>query len=152
MPQEPAGRAAARKPALALLVGLALMLMAHVVACAVHPTGSPHHTAASGHAVHTESGTNVLLAPDTSAWPADHGGHEHPVPGAMCCDPADWPADVRAPAGTLLLALLLLGLIVLRRRPDDEAMSGAPPGRRDTAATPLLSGAHLLRLVCVSRT
>ncbi|MEU0170572.1 hypothetical protein ABZ214_34855 [Streptomyces iakyrus] len=152
MPQESAGCAVARKPAFALLVGLALMLLAHVVACAVHPAESSHHVAAVGHAVHADSGTDVLLAPDASAWSEDHGAHEHPGPGAMCCDPADWPADVRAPAGTLLLALLLLGLIVLRRRPEDEALSGAPPGRRDTAATPLLSGAHLLRLVCVSRT
>jgi hypothetical protein len=152
MPQEFADCTRVRKPALTLLVGLALMLVAHVVACAVHPAESPHHAAAAAHAMPAESGADVLLTPDVSAWSTAHGTDEHPGPGAVCCDPADWPADVRVPAGALLLAFLLLGLIVVRRRLEDPAPSGTPPGRRDTAGTSSLSGAHLLRLVCVSRT
>ncbi|KAF5990703.1 hypothetical protein [Streptomyces sp. WAC00263] len=153
MPQESADCAGSRRPALALLVGLVLMLMAHVVACAVHQAESHVHAAAAASSAQAESTSDVpMLVSDASACSASHGADEHPGHGAACCDPADWPADLRAPAGALLLALLLLGLLPLRHRTEDPATSGAPPGRGDTAGAPSLTGPHLLRLVCVSRT
>lgn len=152
MPQESAGCAGSRKPALALLVGLVLMLMAHVVACAVHPAESHVHAAAAASMEQAESGADVpLLVSDALACSASHGADEHPGHGAACCDPADLPADLRVPAGALTLALLLIGLLPLRHRAEDPAQSGAPTGG-DTAGAPSLTGLHLLRLVCVSRT
>jgi hypothetical protein len=153
MPQESAGHAGSRKPAFALLVGLVLMLMAHAVACAVHPAESHVHAAAAASSEQAESAADVPpLASDASPCSASHGRDEHPRHGAACCDPADWPADLRVPTGALVLALLLLGLLPLRHRAEDPAMSGAPPGRGGTAGAPSLTGPHLLRLVCVSRT
>ncbi|MFF7642912.1 hypothetical protein [Streptomyces canus] len=153
MPQESAGCAWSRKPALALLVGLVLMLMAHVVGCAVHPAESHVHAAAAASSEQAEPGADVpVLAADASACSASHGADEHPGHGAACCDPAERPADLRVPAGALILALLLLGLLSLRHRTEDPAQSGAPPGRGDTAGALSLTGPHLLRLVCVSRT
>ncbi|WP_190093942.1 hypothetical protein [Streptomyces melanogenes] len=159
MPPESAGRAGARKPALALLMGLALLLIAHVVACAVHSAGhhgrpaavassSPSPTQASA-----RCGAPVLLSPsDTVLCSAGHGGDEHPGHGAVCCDPAHWPAEVRAPVQALFLVLQLLALLVLRRPGTAVEAYGAPPGRSDTADVSSLTGPHLLRLVCVSRT
>ena len=153
MPQDSAGCARSRKPALALLVGLVLMLMAYVVACAVHSAEGHVHAAETVSSKQAESAVGIpLLAADASACSAAHGADDHPGHGAACCHPADWPADLRVPAGSLLLALLLLGLLSLRHRTEDPATSGAPPGRGATAAGPSLAGPHLLRLVCVSRT
>ncbi|GAA3803370.1 hypothetical protein [Streptomyces chiangmaiensis] len=154
MPQESAGCAGVRKPALALLVGLVLMLLAHAVSCAAHPAeGHAHATAVVAAAVHEEAGTDSLR----SAWEMEdcalaHGADGHPEHGIVCCDPADWPADTRVPAGTLLLAFTLFALLSLRRRVVDAEKSGAPPGGGDSAAVPISGGSHLLRLVCVSRT
>ncbi|MFF7643902.1 hypothetical protein [Streptomyces canus] len=153
MPQESAGCAGSRKPALALLVGLVLMLMAHVVACAVHPAESHVHAAAAASSKQAESAAEIpLLAADGSACSTAHGADEHPGHGAACCDPADRPAGLRVPAGAVILALLLFGLLPLRHRTEDPTTSGGPPGRGDTAGAPSLAGLHLLRLVCVSRT
>lgn len=154
MPQESAGCARVRRPALALLVGLVLMLLAHAVACAGHPAdGHAHPTAAAASAVHEEAGADSLR----SAWEAAdcglaHGADEHPGHGTLCCDPADWPAEARGPAGALLLAFTLIALLFLRHRVVDTATSGAPPGGGDPAAVPTPGGSHLLNLVCVSRT
>lgn len=154
MPQESAGCARVRKPALALLVGLVLMLLAHAVACAVHPAeGHSHATAVAASAMHEEAGADSLR----SAWEAadcalTHGADGHPDHGIACCDPADWPADTRVPVGTLLLAFTLIALLCLRHRVVDSETSGAPPGGGDPAAVPTPGGSHLLSLVCVSRT
>ncbi|WP_369254972.1 hypothetical protein [Streptomyces sp. R35] len=153
MPQEPVGRTASRKPTLALLVGLALLLMAHVVACAAHAAASHTHPAAAASSVHAASGADdPPQVSDASDCAADGEGDDHPGHGATCCDPADWTANVRAPAGALLLALSLLALLVLRRRGEDRATSGGPPGGRETSDGPSPGGPRLLRLVCVSRT
>jgi hypothetical protein len=154
MPQESAGCARVRKPALVLLVCLVLMLLAHAVACAAHPAdGHSHGTAAVASTVHGETGADSLR----SAWEAAdcalaHGVDDHPGHGIACCDPADWPADARVPAGALLFAFMLIALLSLRHRVVDAVMSGTPPGGGDPAAVPPSGGSHLLRLVCVSRT
>lgn len=153
MPQEPVGRTASRKPTLALLVGLTLLLMAHVVACAAHAAASHTHPAAAAPSAHAESGAdNPPWVSAASDCAANGEGDDDPGHGATCCDPADWTANVRAPAGALLLALPLLALLVLRSRGEDPATSGGPPGRRETSDGPPLGGPRLLRLVCVSRT
>ncbi|MFF4550704.1 hypothetical protein [Streptomyces sp. NPDC001435] len=154
MPQESAGCAGVRKPALALLVGLVLMLLTHVVACAAHPAeGHSHATVMAASAVHEESGADSLRSAwETADWALIHGVDEHPEHGIACCDPADWPADTRVPAGTLLLAFMLIALLSLGHRVVDPETSGAPPGGGDWAAVPTPGGSHLLNLVCVSRT
>jgi hypothetical protein len=153
MPQEPAGCPRARKPALALLMGLALMLLAHVAACAVHSTEGHVHATAASPTEHAGFGSDVhLFTSDASACPALDAIDHHPGHGATCCDPADLPADVRAPAAALLLAVLLLALLQSRHRLDDPTTSGTPPGRGDATRAPCLTGPHLLRFVCVSRT
>ncbi|MEU1273212.1 hypothetical protein [Streptomyces sp. NPDC005799] len=154
MPQESAGCARVRRPALALLVGLVLMLLAHAVACAGHPAGGhAHATTVSASAVHEEARADSLR----SAWEAvdcalTHAVDGHSEHGIACCDPADWPADTRVPAGTLLLAFTLIVLLSLRHRVMDLVMSGAPPGGGNPAVVPPPGGSHLLNLVCVSRT
>ncbi|WP_316740945.1 hypothetical protein [Streptomyces sp. MK7] len=61
MPQEPAGCAGVRKPALAVLVSLVLMLLVHVIACATHPDeGHSHATAVAASAVHKDTGADTL--------------------------------------------------------------------------------------------
>ncbi|MFF6829821.1 hypothetical protein [Streptomyces longwoodensis] len=154
MPQESAGCAGVRRPALALLVGLVLTLLAHAVACAAHPAeGHSHATAASASAVHEEAGADILRSAwETADCALTHGADGHSHHGIACCDPADWPADTRVPAGTLLLAFTLIALLCLRHRVVDPVTSGAPPGGGDPAAVPTPGGSHLLRLVCVSRT
>ncbi|MBA2948884.1 hypothetical protein [Streptomyces himalayensis] len=153
MPQESAGCARVRKPALAILVCLVLMLLAHVVACAMHPADGHGHALATSPTHHEVAGSGIpQIVPDAIACFEIHGADEHPGHGPACCDPADWPADVRVTAGTLLLALLLLALIRLRHRAGDPVTSGAPPGRGDTTGASAPAGLHLLRLVCVSRT
>ena len=154
MPQESADYAEARKPALALLVGLVLMLLAHVVACAAHPAeGHLHATAAAVSAVDEEAVVDSLRSTwESSDCALAYGADGHPGHDALCCDPADWPADLRVPAGTLLLAFTLIALLLLRHRVVDPVTLGAPPGGGDPAAVPIDGGCHLLRLVCVSRT
>ncbi|MEU6200296.1 hypothetical protein [Streptomyces sp. NPDC047061] len=154
MPQESAGCARMRKPALALLVGLVLMLLAHAVACAADlDDGHPHATTAAASAVYQEAGANGLR----SVWAVadcalDHGADEHDGHCSLCCDPADRPAELRVPAGALVLALALIALLSLRHRVVDPVASGGPPGGGDPAAVPNSGGARLLNLVCVSRT
>lgn len=154
MPQESAGCARVRKPALALLVGLVLMLLAHAVACAAHlDDGHPHAATVAASAVHQEAGANsprsVRVAADCAL---DHGADEHDGHCTLCCDPADRPAGPRVPAGTLVLAFTLIALLSLRHRVVDPASSGGPPGGGDPAAMPNSGGPRLLNLVCVSRT
>ncbi|MFJ3770750.1 hypothetical protein ACIPX0_03550 [Streptomyces sp. NPDC090075] len=154
MPQESAGCARVRRPALALLVGLVLMLLAHAVACAADlDDGHPHATTAAASAAHPEAGANS----PRSAWvvadcASDHGADEHDGHCTLCCDPADRPAGPRVPAQTLVLALALLALLSLRHRVVDPVPSGGPPGGGDPAAVPCSAGPRLLNLVCVSRT
>ncbi|MET7479832.1 hypothetical protein ABZT17_36485 [Streptomyces sp. NPDC005648] len=154
MPQESAGCARVRRPALALLVGLVLMLLAHAVACASDlDDGYPHATTVAAPAAHQEAGANS----PRSVWAVadcalDHGADDHDGHCTLCCDPADRPADPRVPAGTLVLAFTLIALLSLRHRMVDPVTSGGPPGRRDPAALPTPGGPHLLKLVCVSRT
>ncbi|MFJ9011611.1 hypothetical protein [Streptomyces canus] len=153
MPQESAGCAVARKPALVLLVGLVLMLLAHVVSCALHSGEEhPHATAATMSSAHEAFGADILpLVSDAPAFSAAHGSDGHQDHGTACCDPADRPADLRTSAGALFLSLLLLALFPLRDRARDLLASGAPPGQGTAACTPT-AGLHLLRFVCVSRT
>ncbi|MHC3392759.1 hypothetical protein ACLQ2E_25305 [Streptomyces lavendulocolor] len=155
MPQESVGRAApSRRPALVLLVGLVLTLMAHLVACALH-AGEDHGPAvsAASHA-HGERGAGVLAAslitgPACSVSGDDgHSGDHH----VLCCDPADVPVQLRTAAGTVLPAFLLLAVLPLGRRPEDSAASGTPPGGGDASGTSWSAGPALLRVVCVSRT
>ncbi|GAA2491722.1 hypothetical protein [Streptomyces longisporus] len=154
MPQESAGCVSGRKPALAFLVGLVLMLLAHAVACATHPAeGRSHAATVAASAVHEEAGTGGLKSTGEGADCAPtHGVDGHSHHGIACCDPADWPADTRVPAGALLLAFALTALLSLRHRVVGADTSGAPPGRGHTAAVPTSGGSHLLSLVCVSRT
>ncbi|MFF4351001.1 hypothetical protein [Streptomyces sp. NPDC001530] len=156
MPQEPAGCVLPRKPALALLVGLALLLMAHVMACAAHAAESHLHPAAAASSTHAESGADVADVPrwvsDVSDCSTSGDADGHPGHDVSCCDPADWPANLRAPAGALLLALSLLALLALRRRAADPATSCGPPGPGETVGALSPGGPPLLRLVCVSRT
>ncbi|MFF4576579.1 hypothetical protein [Streptomyces sp. NPDC001410] len=154
MPQESAGCAGVRKPALALLVGLVLMLLAHVVACSVHPAeGRSHVTAMAASAMHEEAGADSLRsALETADCALIQGADEHTGHGIACCDPADWPADLRVPAGALLLAFTLIALLSLRHRVVDPKTFGAPPGGGGPAAGATPGGSHLLRFVCVSRT
>ena len=143
-----------RKPALALLVGLVLMLLAHAVACAAHlDDGHPHATTAAASAVHQEAGADS----PSSVWAVadcalDHGADEHDGHCILCCDPADRPAGLRVPAGALVLALTLIALLSLRHRVADPVTSGGPPGGGDPEDVPHSGGAQLLNLVCVSRT
>ncbi|MBW8795387.1 MAG: hypothetical protein JF597_17840 [Streptomyces sp.] len=154
MPQESAGCARVRRPALALLVGLVLMLLAHAVACAADlDDGHPHATTVAASAVHQEAGADssrsVWVAADCAL---DHGADEHDGHCTLCCEPADRPAGPRVPAGTLVLAFTLIALLSLRHRVVDPVMSGGPQGGGDPAAVPTPGGSHLLNLVCVSRT
>jgi hypothetical protein len=153
MPQESAGYAVARKPALVLLVGLVLMLLVHVVSCALHSgEGHPHATGATVSLAHEAFGADILpLVSDAAACSAAHGADGHHDHDAVCCDPADWPADLRTSAGALFLSLLLLALFPLHDRARDLLASGAPPGQGAPACAPT-AGLHLLRFVCVSRT
>jgi hypothetical protein len=131
--------------------------MAHVVACAAHAAESHVHPAAalsSTHAEsHAESGADVpRLVTHMSHCSANGEADRHPGHGATCCDPADWTANLPAPAGALLLALSLLALLVLRRRGEGPATSHGPPGQGETVGARSPGGPQLLRLVCVSRT
>ncbi|MEV5880690.1 hypothetical protein AB0L75_42265 [Streptomyces sp. NPDC052101] len=158
MPQRSAGCAGVRKPALALLVGLVLMLLAHAVACAAHGAGEHEHgMTAVASAMYQEAGAASTLRPvgeaaDCALTHGPDGSDGHTGHDTACCDPADWPAGTRATAGTLLLAFTLIALLSLRHRTLGPVMPGSPPGGGDRAAVPAPDGAHLLRLVCVSRT
>ncbi|EST35688.1 hypothetical protein [Streptomyces roseochromogenus] len=152
MPQESvAGRAGRRTPVLAILVGLTLMLVAHVVSCALHHLdGAPHIAARTVSMTSEAQGAGALAVVSGSAGrPAGHdvdGHHDH---DSTCCDPADRPADLRASTAALVLALLVL---VLARR---GLLSPSVPdtlGRAGPERSPACAGVHLLRCVCVSRT
>ncbi|ALV33127.1 hypothetical protein [Streptomyces sp. CdTB01] len=154
MPRESVGRAQARGPAFVLLLGLALTLMAHLVACAAHAT-EDHRPAVAAVASAAQEEHGADAHPLLSAGPAcsvSGGADDHPEHDVLCCDPADTPVSLRAAAGTTLLALLLLVLSSLGRRPEDLAVSGAPPGRAETSDARAYTGSALLRIVCVSRT
>ena len=135
-------------------MGLVLMLLAHVVACAAHSAERHSHvTPLAAQAVHEQVGADSLRSVGEMAYcDLTHGADGHSDHGIACCDPADWPADPRVPAGTLLLVFTLIALLRLRDSATGPVTSGAPPGGGDTAAVPIPSGSHLLRLVCVSRT
>ncbi|MER6381326.1 hypothetical protein ACWDBD_28410 [Streptomyces sp. NPDC001118] len=152
MPQESvAGRAGRRTPALALLVGLTLLIVAHVISCALHHVDGHAHTAARAES--TRSGAHgvdaPVLASGSAGRPAGHDADDHPDHDPTCCDPADRPADLRASTAALVLALLVL---VLARR--DLAGPSAPgaPGRAGPEPPSACAGVPLLRFVCVSRT
>src|SRR5262245_19444548 len=113
MPQESAGCARVRKPALALHVGLVLMLLAHAVACAAHlDDGHPYATTVAAPAVHQEAGADsprsVWAVADSALG---HGADEHDGHCTLCCDPAARPANPRVPAGILVLAFTLIALL-----------------------------------------
>ncbi|GAA3500935.1 hypothetical protein GCM10019016_080420 [Streptomyces prasinosporus] len=154
MPQGSVGRAASRKPALVLLVGLVLTLTAHLVACAVHAAEDhgPAVSAASPthgkHGAHTHGTLAAGPACSPVGWADEHPGQD----ADLCCDPADLPADLRAASGSMLLAFPFLALLSLGRRPEDPTASGAPPGPGEGSRAPGSSGLTLLQLVCVSRT
>ncbi|MEU8031501.1 hypothetical protein AB0C13_23140 [Streptomyces sp. NPDC049099] len=160
MPQESAGCAGVRKPALVLLLGLVLLLLAHAVACAGHlADGHAHDLHVQGVPVAApvapeEAGAAVLRSVREAAEDLGpgHGAGEHPGHGSVCCDPADLPAGPRATAGAVLLAFALLALLFVRQRPVDPAPPGAPPGRAGPEPVGSPCGSHLLHLVCVSRT
>lgn len=153
MPQESAGRPGRRAPALVLLVGLAMMLAAHVVSCALR-----HADVHSPTTAETVSVTRVvpsaglpLPGSGVAACRADHDADEHPGDGIACCDPADRPAELRASSTALILALLL-PVLTRTGRATDPLLPGAKPGGAGPERTSTSSGPHLLRLVCVSRT
>ena len=157
MPQGSVGRAASRRPALVLLVGLVLTLTAHLVACAVHAAedhgpavsaASPAHGEHGAHGEHTHGTVAAGPACSPAGWADGHPGHDD----VLCCDPADVPADLRAASGSMLLAFPFLALLSLGRRPEDPTASGAPPGPGDGSRAPGSTGPTLLQLVCVSRT
>ncbi|MGW1893468.1 hypothetical protein ACWCP6_24945 [Streptomyces sp. NPDC002004] len=159
MPQEAAGRAGSRMPGLVLLVGLALTLLAHVTACAMHMADGGHHRA--GPVALSVRGTSGAPASGAVAravgvagegQPGRGAGGEHPGHGEECCGPADCRAEPRSPAGALFLALLLLGLSPSWRRTGDPPVAAVPRGHPDTAAVPAPTGPRTLRMVCVSRT
>ncbi|MEU3845007.1 hypothetical protein AB0E88_33875 [Streptomyces sp. NPDC028635] len=150
MPQENAGRTPVRAPALALLVGLVLTLLTHVVLCALHSHGDEEHTRA---AVPIAATAPVQAA---GAWVREAvdcgGGHDagapgHPGHGVLCCDPADRAGDVRVPGAASLLILMFTALTV--RGPSAPP---APPSRARATGVPARRGPDVLRLVCVSRT
>lgn len=153
MPQESAGRLERRTPALALLVGLALMLMAHVVSCALHHADAHSHTVAESMAM-TSAAPSVGAPPlgsDAAACSADHDAGDHPGHGTACCDPADRPADLRGSSAALILAMLLR-VLTRTGRTGDLLLPGAPQGGSGPEPPSDSGGLHLLRLVCVSRT
>ncbi|WP_433448377.1 hypothetical protein ACQPXS_08155 [Streptomyces sp. CA-142005] len=153
MPQESVGRPQRRTSALALLVGLALMLVAHVVSCALHPADAHSHTMAETMAM-TSAAPSVGAPPlgsDAVARSGDHDADGHTNHGMACCDPADRPADLRASTAALVLALLLL-VLARTGRAGDALLPGAPPGGAGREPPSSSDGLHLLRLVCVSRT
>ncbi|MQY34006.1 hypothetical protein SRB17_19720 [Streptomyces sp. RB17] len=155
MPQESAGRPERRAPALALLVGLALLLVAHVVSCALHPADAHSHTVAETMAMTSAVPSAVGVVPplgsDAAASSADRDAGEHPGHGTGCCDPADRPADLRASTAALLLALLLL-VLARTGRAGAPLLPSAPPGGAGPEPPSASGGLPLLRLVCVSRT
>ncbi|MGW3204201.1 hypothetical protein [Streptomyces sp. NPDC001135] len=155
MPQESAGCAGVRTPALALLLGLVLLLLAHAVACAGHlADGRAHDAPVAAPAPHEAAGAAVPRSGPEVAEDGDpgHGADEHPGHGSVCCDPADLPAGPRGTAGAVLLAFVLLALLSPRRRALECLPPGALPGRAGPGPVPAPCGSHLLNLVCVSRT
>ncbi|MFJ3233878.1 hypothetical protein [Streptomyces sp. NPDC086787] len=145
MPQEPVGRAPARGPALVLLLGVVLTLLAHLVACAAHALEE-----------HRPTTTTAVTAVTVTAAQGDPSGQEPDEDDdQLCCDPSHVLAYLRAPLASLLLALLLvLHLCHLRdrRRAGRTVVGGAPPGRAGTRDRPARTGPALLRAVGVSRT
>ncbi|MEU2715530.1 hypothetical protein [Streptomyces sp. NPDC007205] len=155
MPQESAGRAGARKPAPALLLGLVLLLLSHAAACAGHlADGHAHDAPVAMSAAPEAAGAAVLRSVRQAAEDGDpgHGAREHPGHDSLCCDPADLPAGPRVTAGAVLLAYTLLALLSLRHRAVDVVPQGAPPGGVSPDPVRGPCGSHLLNLVCVSRT
>ncbi|MEV0981690.1 hypothetical protein [Streptomyces sp. NPDC049915] len=147
MPQETAGRTPVRGPVLALLVGLVLTLLTHVVLCALHAHGDEAHgrtAAPTAVAAPVQPGTREAV--DCVAG-HDTGAPGHPGHGVLCCDPADRAADIRVPGAALPLTLLLTALTV--RGPGAPP---TPPARPRTTGAPARSGPGVLSLVCVSRT
>ncbi|OLZ74343.1 hypothetical protein AV521_01285 [Streptomyces sp. IMTB 2501] len=138
-------------PVLALLVGLTLMLVAHVVSCALHHLDGHPHTAPRTVSMTGEAHGAVALAvvSDSAGRPAGHGADGHHDHDTSCCDPADRPADHRASTAALVLALLLL---VLARRDLLSPSARDTLGRAGPERPPACAGVHILRLVCVSRT
>ncbi|MFF3911907.1 hypothetical protein ACFYZB_00280 [Streptomyces sp. NPDC001852] len=152
MPQEWAvGRARRRTPALVILVGLTLMLVAHVASCALHHADSHSHTASQTMSMTSEAhGAGVsAVASDSAGCSAGHDADDHPDHDHACCDPADRPADLRTSTASLVLTLLVL--VASRRDPAGllvpNALERAGPEHPSACV-----GVHLLRLVCVSRT
>ncbi|MFJ7244348.1 hypothetical protein ACIQWA_06810 [Kitasatospora sp. NPDC098652] len=124
-----------RAPLIALVLGLVLLAMAHLTACAAHEHGTPHATTATvleRHAVAECAGSDRA-----------HGQHsaDH-----LCCDAADGSATVPGRTGLLLLGLAVAALLLPDFRPPVRAIGAGPfmPLSR--------GGTSLLRLACVSRT
>ncbi|WP_328747291.1 hypothetical protein OHT57_17175 [Streptomyces sp. NBC_00285] len=153
MPQEYVGCASARRPTLVLLLGVAMTLMAHLVACGVHAT-EDHRPAVTASTERGQHGVDALpLAAADLACSATDAGDGNPDHDVLCCGPAHVLAYLPAPIGAMLLALLLLVLLPLRHRSQEATASGTPPGPEETPeARRILTGSSLLRIVCVSRT
>ncbi|WP_369393809.1 hypothetical protein AB5J72_44335 [Streptomyces sp. CG1] len=146
-----AGRAGRRTPVLAILVGLTLMLVAHVISCALHHLDGHPHTAARTVSMTNEAhaARALTVVSDSAGRPAGNDADGHHDHDPTCCDPADRPADLRASTAAQVLALLVL---VLARR---GLLSPSLPdtlGRAGPEHPPACAGVHLLRFVCVSRT
>ncbi|MFE0510316.1 hypothetical protein [Streptomyces sp. NPDC058964] len=151
MPQVSVGHTRPRRPALALLLGVALILLAHLVACAAH--AAEERGAAAGRGQGQYGSAALPLRPaEPASFRVTGTTDEQPDHDMLCCDPAHALACLRAPVGTLLLALLPVVLLSLRHRSEDAASPGAPPGRAGAPDTRARSGPALLRIVCVSRT
>lgn len=146
-----AGRAGPRVPVVAYAVGLALMVLAHVVACGFHGSDTRDQRgpfAAQTPAAMSAAHSRDILGQHDPASPLAEVGHLGHA--AECCTSAERPADVRAAGSYLLPSLLLLAVRLPGRHgcTGDGAEPGAPPG----AGPPPPFQLPVFRLVCVSRT
>jgi hypothetical protein len=136
---------------IAFLVGLVIIAMAHVVACAVD-TAEAHHSPAAA-AAQIAAPPSLEAVEAQADWLGETAVHGHDLGGAGdCCGSVDclYAAPVRT--GPLSLPILLLCLAALgwgvrcapSARPDATLCPCAPPPPR--------TGTGLLQLACVSRT
>ncbi|WP_459179762.1 hypothetical protein [Streptomyces sp.] len=144
MPQDVETGSRRRNCLVALLVGLALVAVAHVLACAADGPRGHHGLAAISAPATVVQGTDC---------PGEGAAHGHgPGDDHDCCSPAGHACYGPLRTEPVSLLMLLLGLAAVGWAVPYEQRVRLGAGGRRAGAPPPWPGLQLLRLVCVSRT